>query len=159
MFGTVLTTVVTLLHLYVFWRVCSIAPLTRYIPSRTLALVGVVMWGLFMLGRIYGHDNPGLLAGGLEHLSMNWMATLFLCALALLAVDLVTAFGWLWPRQLWWLRSLGLASGLVLALLAMVQGLRPPLVNSYEVFLEGLPRQLDGTVIVAISGPAPGLPT
>ncbi len=82
---------------------------------------------------------------------MNWMATLFLCAVALLAVDLVTAFGWLWPSHVWWLRGLGLASGLVLAALAIVQGLRPPLVNSYEVILEGLPPQLEGTVIVAVS--------
>jgi predicted MPP superfamily phosphohydrolase len=151
MFGTVLTTVVTLLHLYVFWRVVSIAPLTRHIHNRTILIAGVVMWSLFMVGRFFGHDNPGLLAGAIEHLSMNWMATLFLCAVGLLAVDLVTAWGWLWARHVWWLRSLGLASGLVLAVVAMVQGMRPPLVSSYEVFLEGLPPQLDGMVIVAVS--------
>ncbi len=151
MFGTVLTTIVTILHLYVFWRVGSIAPLTRHLPNRSIALAGLAMWALFLVGRLYGHDNPGPLAGVLEHLSMNWMATLFLCAVGLLAVDLVSAFGWLWPRQLWWLRSLGLAVGIVLALLAMAQGLRSPQVDSYEVFLEGLPRQLDGKVVVAIS--------
>ncbi len=46
MFGTVLTTIVTILHLYVFWRVGSIAPLTRHLPNRSIALAGLVMWSL-----------------------------------------------------------------------------------------------------------------
>ncbi len=52
MFGTVLTSVVTFLHIYVFWRAGSIAPLARHVPHRYLVLAGVVMWGLFMVGRL-----------------------------------------------------------------------------------------------------------
>lgn len=151
MFGTILTTVVSLLHLYVFWRVATIPALSRQVPQRYLYLVGLVMWGLFLAGRVLGHDNPGRLAGILEHLAMNWMATLFLCAVCLLVVDLVTVFGWLWPRQSGWLRGLAITTGLLLAVVAMVQGLRSPVVTPYEISLPGLPEQLDGTVIVAVS--------
>lgn len=151
MFGTILTSIVTFLHLYVFRRASSIPLLTRRMPKRHIALTGVVMWGLFVIGRFYGHDNPGLLAGTLEHLSMNWMATLFLCAVCLLVVDLFTGFGWLWSRQVACLRGLGLIVGLVLAIIALVQGMRPPVVNNYEVALKGLPKQLEGTVIVVVS--------
>ena len=38
MFGTVLTTIVTILYLYVFWRVASIAPLTRHLPKCSITL-------------------------------------------------------------------------------------------------------------------------
>jgi predicted MPP superfamily phosphohydrolase len=151
MFGTILTSIVTIFHLYVFWRVSTLTKLTRRISRRQVVLAGLVMWGLFMVGRLYGHDNPGLLAGVLEHLSMNWMAALFLTSVCLLFVDLVTGFGWLWPRQVARLRGLGLATGVLLSIIALVQGLRPPVITDYEVTLPGLSGQLDGTVIVAAS--------
>lgn len=109
------------------------------------------MWVVFMIGRMFGHDNPGIFAGGLEHLSMNWMATLFLCALCLFVIDLGTAFGWLWRRHVSTLRGAALVIGLVMSLVAMVQGMRPPVVNHYPVSLAGLPAALDGTVIIAVS--------
>ena len=36
-------------------------------------------------------------------------------------------------------------------LIALVQGLRPPVVQSYEVRLAGLPAERDGTVVIALS--------
>lgn len=150
-FGVILTVVVTLLHLYVFWRAGTIAPLARRITKRHLSLVGVAMWVLFMTGRLLGHDNPGFWAGGLEQLAMDWMATLFLCAVCLLAVDLVTGCGRRWRRHTSLLRGLALGCGLALAGVAVVQGTRAPVVTSYEVSLAGLPRELDGTVIVAVA--------
>lgn len=151
MFGTILTTIVTLFHLYVFWRATSVSALTRRFRKRTIILAGVVMWGVFMAGRLYGHDNPGLLAGGLEHLSMNWMATLFLCSLCLFSIDLVTGFGWLWRRYVARLRGAALVAGVALAVTAMVQGMRPPVVTEYSVALADLPAALDGTVIIVMS--------
>lgn len=151
MFGIILTSAVALLHLYVFWRISSIAPLQRHIPQYIFALSGVALLLLFMIGRFYGHDNPGFFAGVLELLAMNWMAILFLCALCLLLVDIVTVCGRKWSRQLSTLRALGLAAGLVLSIIAMVQGSRPPVIDAYEVALAGLPEELEGTVIVAVS--------
>ena len=151
MFGTILTTTVTLFQLYVFWRASSVSALTRWFRKRTIILAGVVMWGVFMAGRLYGHGNPGLLAGGLEHVSMNWMATLFLCALCLFTIDLVTGFGWLWRRHLATLRGAALVAGVALAAIAMIQGMRPPEVTEFSVALADLPPALDGTVIIAMS--------
>jgi predicted MPP superfamily phosphohydrolase len=151
MFGAVLTAVITVLHIYVFWRASTILTLARFISNRSLFIMGALMWILFVIGRFWGHDNPGLLAGLLEHLTMCWMATLFLCTVCLLVVDVVTAGGRLWSSHTSLLRGLGLVSGLILTTMALVQGLRPPVVESYEVSLAGLPKELDGTVIVAIS--------
>ena len=41
MFGTILTSIVTLFHLYVFWRASSIAVPTRHIPKRYIALFAI----------------------------------------------------------------------------------------------------------------------
>ncbi len=150
MFGTVLTTVVTALHLYVFCRASSVPQLTRFLPKRFLVSIGALLWGFFLIGRLYGHDNAGFIAGCLEQLSMTWMAALFLCTVCLLAVDLVTGFG-RWSRYSSVLRGLALVAGLALSTIAVVQGLRPPEVVPYDVTLEGLPGALEGTVIVAVS--------
>ena len=42
-------------------------------------------------------------------------------------------------------------AGVALSVIALVQGLRPPAVQRYEVHLPGLPNGMDGTVIVAMS--------
>ena len=44
MFGTILTRIVTIFHLYVFWRASTIAALMRRVPGHIIALVGVGMW-------------------------------------------------------------------------------------------------------------------
>jgi hypothetical protein len=151
MFGTILTSIVTLFHLYVVWRVSSIPLINRRISRRTIASAGGVMWGLFLFGRLYGHDNPGRLAGAFEFFSMNWMATLFLCAFCFLCVDLLTGFGRLWSRNIAALRTLALSLGLLLTGVALVQGMRAPVISNHVVALDGLPSQLEGTVIVAVS--------
>ncbi|MEJ2696241.1 MAG: metallophosphoesterase, partial [Candidatus Sulfobium sp.] len=49
------------------------------------------------------------------------------------------------------LRGLALLAGISFSLIAVFQGMRPPVVRSYEVSLPDLPRSLDGTVVVAVS--------
>ena len=149
MFGIVLTSAVTLMHIYVFWRAVSVPLLKRHAPL--LIAAGVALWAVFYLGRVYGHGGTGTLARTLEFLGMNWMAVLFLVTVSLLAIDLVTGLGFLLPRMAPSLRGLALAAGGVLSVLALVQGLRPPVVQNYEVYLSGLPDEMDGTVLVAIS--------
>jgi hypothetical protein len=91
------------------------------------------------------------LAEALELAGMNWMGVLFLIFISLLAIDLVTVFGFLMPRRAPSLRGWALAAGVALSLVALFQGLRPPVVQSYDVTLNGLPDELDGTVVVAMS--------
>jgi len=151
MFGSVLTISVTLMHIYVFWRASSAPFLKRHIPRKVLIGTGIALWLLFYLGRAFGHGGTGTLAGMLEFLGMNWMAMLFIISVSLLAMDIVTGFGFLLPRIAPSLRGLALAAGGVLSVIALVQGLRPPVVQNYDVYLSDLPGDLDGMVIIAIS--------
>jgi len=73
------------------------------------------------------------LAWALEVLGMNWMAVIFLITVSLLAVDLITGFGFLLLRLVPWLRGFALVAGGVLSVFALVQGLRPPGVQNYDV--------------------------
>ena len=151
MFGIVLTSAVTLMHIYVFWRVCSVPLLKRHIPRKLLIGAGIVLWAVFYFGRVFGHSGTGTFARTLELLGMNWMAMLFLAFVSLLAMDFITGFGFLLPKLAPSLRGLALVAGGVLSVIALVQGLRPPVVQNYEVRLSGLPNEMDGTVLVAMS--------
>ena len=151
MFGTILISACTLMHIYVFWRAASVPFLNRHVSRWLLMALWVVLWITFFLGRVLGHRNTGALAGTVELLGMNWMAVLFLTCVCLLAIDIVTGFGLLLPRLAPSLRGWALVAGGALSVIAMVQGLRPPAVQSYEVRLTGLPREMEGTVIVAMS--------
>ena len=151
MFGLILISTITLMHIYVFWRVASVVVVERYVSRRILIGTGLILWTTFFLGRVYGHHTTGPLAKALEFLGMNWMAVIFLLFVPLLAMDLVTGFGFLVPRLAVRLRSTALVAGAVLSVVALVQGLRPPVVENYEVYLPGLARELDGTVLVAMS--------
>ena len=151
MFGFVLISAITLMHIYVFWRAASVPVLRRYVSRKLLIGAGLVLWTTFFLGRVYGHHGIGPLAKASEFFGMNWMAALFLVFVSLLAMDLVTGFGFLMPSQAPSLRGIALVAGLVLSLIALFQGLRPPVVQDYEVYLPGLAEEMDGTVLVAMS--------
>ncbi len=151
MFMTMILTAWTLLHAYVLWRAASVPAVARRVSRPVLAGVAAILWSSFFLVRLLGHDASGPAAAILEVAGMDWLATLFLVSVVLLAVDLVTGFGLLLPRLAPRLRGWAFAAGGLLAVAAMIQGLRPPVVVSYEVPLPGLPASLDGTVVVAVS--------
>jgi predicted MPP superfamily phosphohydrolase len=151
MFGSVLTIIGSLLHLYVFWRASSVPLLRRRLRPRAMAAIGLVMWTSFVLGRFIGHGEAGTAASVLELLSMTWLVSLFLASICLMIMELITGFGFLLSRHAPALRGWALVAGVGLSVLAAVQGLRPPVVQSYEVQLAGLPPELDGTVLVAMS--------
>lgn len=151
MFGIILISACTLMHIYVFWRAASVPFVDRHVPGKVLIPVGVVLWAIFYFGRVFGHGGRGALATTLEFLGMNWMGVLFLTSVCLLAIDLITAFGFLFARVAPSLRGWALVAGGVLSVIALVQGLRPPVVERYEVRLAGLPDEMDGTVLVAMS--------
>jgi len=139
------------MHVYVFWRADSVPFLKRNISRKLLIGAGIVLWSVFFLGRFVGHGGTGPLAMMLEFLGMNWMAVLFLSTVSLLAVDVITIGGFLMPRLAPSLRGFALVAGGVLSVIALVQGMRPPVVQNYDVYLYGLPHEMNGTVIVAMS--------
>jgi hypothetical protein len=151
MFGTILISVTTVMHIYVFWRAATVPFVQRQVPTAVLIGAGVMLWAVFYLGRAYGHHGTGKAAATLEFLGMNWMAMVFLACVPLLAVDLVTVFGLLLPRLAPALRGWALVAGVLLSSIALIQGLRPPVVQSYEVSLDNLPQEMDRTVIVGLS--------
>jgi len=139
------------MHVYVFWRIASVPFVDRPVTRKVIIGTGVFLWAIFLFGRFVGHESTGALATLLELLGMNWMTALFLAFVPLLATDLITAFGFIMPRLAPSLRGWALVAGGVLSIVALFQGLRPPVVQSYEVRLPGLPHGMDGTVIVAMS--------
>jgi predicted MPP superfamily phosphohydrolase len=139
------------MHVYVFWRAASVPFVDRHVPRKVFIGAGVILWAIFFFGRVIGHGGTGVLAGTLEFLGMNWMAFLFLIFISLLSIDLATLFSFLMPRLSPSLRGWALLVGLVLSVIALFQGLRPPVVEKYEVRLPGLPDGMDGTVLVALS--------
>lgn len=151
MFGSILIAAVTVMHLYVFRRAASVPFLRRHVSGKLLLGTGLALWAVFFLGRVAGHGGTGTAAMILEFFGMTWMAALFLMTVSLLTVDIITGFGFLLPRPAPFLRGLALAAGAVLSVIALVQGLRPPVMQHYEVKLSGLPPEMDGTVIAAMS--------
>lgn len=150
-FGIILVSACTLMHVYVFWRAASVPFVDRHVPRKVIMGAGLVLWSIFFSGRVFGHGGTGALATVLEWLGMNWMGALFLAFVSLLATDLITAFGFIMPRLAPSLRGWALVVSGVLSIVALFQGLRPPVVQSYEVRLPNLPEGMDGTVIVAMS--------
>lgn len=151
MFGSFLLFAATVMHVYVFWRAASVPFVNRRVPRGVLVGAGAVLWACLVIGRVYGHGGTGALAVAFEWAGMHWLAMLFLTCVSLLAADLLTGFGFLLPRVAPSLRGIALVAAGVLSVVALVQGLRPPAVEDYEVRLPGLPEEMDGTVLVAIS--------
>ncbi len=150
MFGILILSAWSLVHLYVFWRASTVPAIAGRISRRRIWLAGALSWSTFALFRGHGHDAGGL-GPSLELAGLSWLTALFLTAVALLAVDLATGFGLFFPRVAPRLRGYALLAGGLLVVAALVQGIRPPVVRDYEVRLPGLSRELDGTTLVALS--------
>ena len=151
MFGTILISVCTLMHIYVLLRASTVPFVAQHIPLKILIGAGVILWAIFYLGRVVGHGGTGPWAWILEFFGMTWIAVLFLTFIPLFAIDILTAFGFLIPKLSPSLRGWALILGGLLSLIALFQGMRPPVIRNYEVQLRGLPGNLDGTIIIALS--------
>ena len=123
----------------------------RHVPLYLLIVTGVLLLAIFFIGRLFHHGGTGTLAATIELFGMLWMGALFLLFISLLTMDIITVFGFLVPRLAPSLRGWALFVGAVLSVIALVQGLRPPVVQSYEVRLPGLSNEMDGKVLVAMS--------
>ena len=151
MFGTILISVCTFMHVYVFWRAASIPFIDQHLSRKALIGAAVILWIFFYLGRVIGHGGTGILAQVLEFVGMTWMAVLFLTFVPLFAIDIITLFGLLLPRWASSLRAGAFWVGLILSLIALIQGMRSPVFEKYDVNIAGLPESLDGTVLIALS--------
>jgi predicted MPP superfamily phosphohydrolase len=151
MFLIVVLSVWILLHVYVFWRVGSIAVIQRSISRKRLIVIAVIACSSFILAAALEYRLPGLPASILQIIAENWIGVLFLIFVCLLAVDMATGFGCLFSRSVSNLRLLAVAAAFILSGIALVQGLRSPIVHTYEVEMRGLAFAYDGKVIVVVS--------
>lgn len=151
MFGALLTLLVTLMHLYVCWRLWSLPGVRRRISRRAFITAAALVWAAGVAGRIWGHDGEGAVAAVAELLAMDWLGVLLLMTVSLLAVDLLSGFGLWLRRHLSMLRAAGLAVGALLSVVAMVQGTRAPVIQQYEARIDGLPTALEGRTLVVLS--------
>jgi len=139
------------LHAYVFWRLGTVPVIATSLGPRWLAAIGVALWLSFPASRWLGTRLPGSFGWTLDFAATTWVGVLFLLFSALVAVDGVTAGGWLFPRIAPSLRGWAAIAAGGLSLVALFQGLRAPVVHDYEVTMAGLPRERDGLTVVAAS--------
>ena len=151
MFSLILNVVGSALHLYCAWRVGSLPIVRRRVGFCGWWLASAVVWVIYIAGISIGDEPGGIIAWVLTQFAIHWLTTLFLLGLCLLAVDLVTGFGRLKLSRLAALRLGAFTIGATMAEIALVQGLRSPVVTHHVIGLPGLPAQLDGTTLVAIS--------
>jgi predicted MPP superfamily phosphohydrolase len=150
-FITVVLTVWGLMHVYVFWRLSSIPWVAAHCPLTVLALSALALWLSYPLARFLNAWNFEAVGVPLEFAAAVWMGVLFLMLASLLVVDVVTAGGWLFSQVAVQLRSGAVLVAGLLSVLAVIQGLRPPVMRNYEVPMVGLPPEHDGLTLVAIS--------
>ena len=151
MFFAVILGIWSLLHAYVGWRLSGVPWIAVHSGSRTRTLTLVLLALLYPVARLLAARGANAIAEPLEHLGALWIGVVFLLFAALLAADVVTLGGWLWPRFAPVLRGWAALAALALAILAMVQGSRPPVVREHEIALPGLPAERDGLTLVVLS--------
>lgn len=130
--------IVLLLYAYVFWRAFTVPAVKRRLSLRWRLIIPVAL-GILFYFECFGSYT------------VDWLTILAISFLLMLAVDIVTGFGFLLPRIAEQIRGIALVAGLLYAAMAMVQGMRPPVVQEYEEYLNGLPTELDGTVVAAVA--------
>jgi predicted MPP superfamily phosphohydrolase len=139
------------LHAYVLFRLQSIPFIAHHVPTPFLICVGLFLGASYIVSRLLEHFKIDSASHVLEYIGANWVGVFFLVFVALFAVDVFTAFGFLFRAYVPILRTCALAAAAVLSIIAAVQAWRTPVVTEYEVTMPNLPREADGTVLVVAS--------
>ncbi len=146
------------LHVYVISRLLSVPFIAHHVPPRLLIPAVILLGASYIVSRVLEHYSRGLepysidgLSHVLEIVGAYWVGAFFLLFSIFLVFDFCTGFGlWLRP-QLPALRTVAFILALLMTTIALVQARRSPVVTEYEVVLDGLPREADGTVLVVAS--------
>jgi uncharacterized protein len=147
-FLLVVLSVWTLMHLYVVSRLWNLPVAPDAWWHRGLFVGAVLLWLSFPLGQLLAR-SLGRAAAPLEFTGAAWVGALFLLLAALLAADVVTGFGWLLPSRP--ARLAAVVVAVALAVVALVQGLRAPVVEQHSVSVKGLRTELSGLRVVQLS--------
>ena len=151
LFLSIVLTVWGAMHLYVFWRLASVAWVAAHISRQALVATALALWASYPAARILDSWKLEAAARPLEFAGATWIGVLFLLFSALVIVDVVTLGGFLLPRLAPTIRGWAFLIAGVLSAVGLIQGLRAPVLRDYEVRLAGLPPERDGLVLVEIS--------
>jgi uncharacterized protein len=116
-----------------------------------LISAGLALWLIFFFGRALRGREYLFLTGALEIAAMHWMASVFLIAVGVFIADLSCGFGFLFRETAIRIRTAGIVFGLLLVMVAHVQGIRPPRIETHDVLITGLPATLDGTTVAVMA--------
>jgi predicted MPP superfamily phosphohydrolase len=141
----------TLLNSYVFLRLSSLPVVASHVSTWAIWVLAVVCCISFPASRWFVKLGYSGLGTAVEFFAVTWLGVLFLLFVCFLVVDCITLGGFVFSNRVLQLRTLGAAVALVLAVIAVVQGRRTPVVNEQVVTLPGLPRERDGLRMVFVS--------
>ncbi len=151
MFLLVVLSIWTLMNAYVFARLWVTPGLSGPAGHRWLIVAAVLLWAAYPLSRYLEHLHWTAVSRPLEFAGAAWMGVVLLALVAFLAVDVVTGFAWLAPRLAPPLRAGALAVTVALSLIALVQGLRPPVVHDIDLTVASLPGGRSDLTLAAVS--------
>ncbi len=151
MFFAIVLSIWAAMNAYVFWRISTVPWVTRHLSRGSLIAVAVVLWAAFPLSHMVEFSHSRVVTQIMESLGTYWLGTVFLLLISFLAADVITGFGFFFPKSVPIVRTCALITAGILAAIAIVQGLRAPVVSSYEVRLANLPPEREGTVVVVAS--------
>lgn len=140
----------TLMHVYVASRLWNLpaAPSSRW--HLVVLVAAAVLWVSFPLAQFLSR-RLGRAAFPFELAGSTWVGVLFILLVCLLAADIVTGFGWLFPSWARVARLVAVTIAATASVVALVQGLRAPEVCEYEVAVRGLRPEFQGLRIVQLS--------
>jgi uncharacterized protein len=139
------------LHIYVISRLLSIPFIAHHVPARLLIPAVILLGASYIVSLVLKRYSIEGISHVLEIVGAYWVGAFFLLFATFLVFDLCSGFGlWLRP-QLPALRTVAFILSLLMTTIALVQARRSPVVTEYEVVLDGLLREADGTVLVVAS--------
>ncbi len=150
-FLAVVLAIWTAMNLYVFWRLGSLAVIEAHLARSLFLTVAVALWLSYPLARILSARGWDSLSLPIEWIGTTWIGTTLLLLSTFLAADVITLGGWLFSGAVPAIRTGAAAVGFSLAMIALLNALRPPVVREYEIVMPGLPKERDGTRLLQLS--------
>lgn len=150
-FLTVVLSIWTAMNLYVFWRLGSVPVIEAHVARPLFLIAALALWLSYPLARILSARGWDSLSLPIEWIGATWIGTTLLLLSAFLVADVVTLGGWLFSSAVPLIRTVVAAVGFSLAIIALLNALRPPVVREYEIAIPGLPKERDGTRLLQLS--------
>jgi predicted MPP superfamily phosphohydrolase len=139
------------LHAYIFWRLSTLPFVYQHVSPSALGITAAILWLSYFIARILDRKGLQRFVWPLEIVASNWVGVAFLLFCCFLAADMLTLGGNIFPSESTTIRTCAAALAFLLSLVGFIQGHRAPTLTDYEVALAGLPRELEGIVLVQLS--------